>query len=587
MASRIEDYALLGDCQGAALVDRNGSIDWLCLPRFDSDACFAAIIGTEENGFWRIRPAAPVRSVRRAYRPATLTLETEFTTDEGVVVLIDFMAVGDPVPDLVRIVVGVSGTVTMHMELVLRTNYGMTIPWVRRTPGGLQAISGPDLFRLTTPVALRGEHLRTIADFTVQAGERVPFVFDWSASTDAPPPPVEAEAALARCDAFWQTWATRSSVTGPDAALVQRSLLTLKALTYAPTGGIVAAPTTSLPEAIGGVRNWDYRYCWVRDAAFTLYSLISAGYHDEARAWRDWLLRAAAGAPSQLQILYGIAGERRLVEVELPWLAGYEGSKPVRIGNLASQQVQLDVYGELISTLYACSVAGLAGDEAAWALQRTLVTHLEKAWTQPDSGIWEVRGPLRHFTHSKVMCWLAFDCMVKSIEQWGWEGPLERWRAVRAAIHADICEKAFDPALGSFTQSYGSKELDASVLMIPMVGFLPPSDPRVIGTVEAIQRGLTNNGLVMRYLATESIDGLPDGEGAFLACSFWLADALILLGRTAEARALFDRLAALTNDLGLLAEEYCPLEKRMLGNFPQALSHVALVNTAINLSRNE
>ncbi len=587
MASRIEDYALLGDCQGAALVDLTGSIDWLCLPRFDSDACLAALLGTAENGFWRIAPRSPIRSVRRAYRPRTLTLETEFTTDEGVVTVIDFMAVGDSIPDLVRIVVGVSGTVPMRMELVLRTNYGLTVPWVRRTATGLTAVAGPDLFRLTTPVELRGEALHTVADFAVGPQERVPFVFDWCASTATPPPPVEAEDALARCDAFWTTWAARSNVTGRYAPLIERSLLTLKALTYEPTGGIVAAPTTSLPEAIGNVRNWDYRFCWVRDSTFTLYSLIRAGHTDEAVAWRDWLLRAAAGAPSQLQILYGIGGERRLVEVELPWLAGYENSKPVRIGNKAAEQVQLDVYGELIGTLYAGSKSGLPVEEAAWALQRTLVKHLETAWTQPDSGLWEVRGPVRHFTHSKVMCWMAFDCAVKSIEQWGWEGPLDRWRAVRDEVHADICRQAFDPALNSFVQSYGSTELDAALLMMPLVGFLPPDDPRVVGTVDAIQRSLMRDGFVLRYRAGPDVDGLPDGEGAFLACSFWLADALVLLGRTEEARVLFERLAGLANDCGLLAEEFDPVAKRMLGNFPQALSHVALVNTALNLMRAE
>jgi GH15 family glucan-1,4-alpha-glucosidase len=584
MASRIEDYALLGDCQGAALVGLDGSMDWLCLPRFDSDACFAALLGSEENGFWKIAPVAPVRSVRRAYREGTLTLETEMTTDDGVIVIIDFMAVGDPIPDIVRIVVGVSGEVPMRMELVIRTGYGMTVPWVRRAPGGIHAISGPDLFRLTTPVAVRGQELHTVADFTVRAQERVPFVFDWSASHLVAPPPVDAEVALARCDAFWLAWTARSKVTGPYAAIIQRSLLTLKALTYEPTGGIVAAPTTSLPEALGGVRNWDYRFCWVRDATFTLYALLSAGYTEEALRWRDWLLRAAAGAPAQLQILYGIAGERRLVEVELPWLSGYERSAPVRIGNKASEQLQLDVYGELMDTLYLCGEAGLDSDDAAWALQRALVNHVETAWVQPDSGIWEVRGPRRHFTHSKVMCWVALDRGVKAIEKWGLEGPLARWRTTRDAIHADICAKGFDATLNSFVQHYGSGELDASLLLLPIVGFLPPDDPRIIGTVVAIESGLMEHGLVRRYLTKPSVEGLPQGEGVFLACSFWLADALVLLGRVDEARVLFERLVALTNDLGLLSEEYDPVAKRMLGNFPQALSHLALVNSALNLS---
>ncbi len=587
MASRIEDYALLGDCQSAALVGLDGSIDWLCLPRFDSDACFAALIGTPENGFWKIAPVAPVRSVRRAYRPGSLTLETEITTDDGVIVLVEFMAIGEPAADLVRIVVGKSGQVAMRMELVLRSGYGLTVPWVRRTPGGIQAIAGPDLFRLTTPVPLRGEDLRTVADFTVSADERIPFVFHWSPSHLPAPPPVHPEEALERCEAFWIEWTSRAKVDGPYAALVTRSLITLKALTYAPTGGIVAAPTTSLPEWIGGERNWDYRFCWVRDATFTLYALLSAGYTDEARAWRDWLLRAAAGAPSQLQILYGIAGERRLVEVELSWLPGYEGSGPVRIGNKASEQVQLDVYGELMDTLHLCSETGMACDEAAWALQRALVNHVETVWNNPDSGIWEVRGIPRHFTHSKVMCWVAFDRGVKAIEKWGFKGPLEHWRAVRDSIHADICAKGFDPALDSFVQFYGSNEPDASLLQLPLVGFLPPDDPRILGTIEAVQRLLMKNGLVQRYVPQQEVDGLPGAEGAFVACSFWLADALVLCGRIDEARALFERLVALSNDLDLLSEEYDPVGRRMLGNFPQALSHVALVNTALNLSRAE
>ena len=589
MASVIEDYALLGDCQSAALVSLSGSVDWLCFPRFDSDACFAALIGTEDNGFWRIAPVAPVRIVRRAYRNGSLTLETEIATDEGTIVLIDFMAIGDPVPDMVRIVVGLTGEVRMRLELVLRPGYGMTVPWVRAVPDGIEAIAGPDRFRLTsTPAApLHGEGLRTMSDFTVRAGARVPFVFDWSASNLEHIPPVEPEEALRLADDFWAEWTGRAKVEGPYAAVVMRSLITLKALTYAPTGGMVAAPTTSLPEWIGSVRNWDYRYCWVRDATLTLYAMLSAGYTEEARAWRNWLLRAAAGAPSQLQILYGIGGERRLVEVELAWLEGYECSRPVRIGNKASEQVQLDVYGELMDTLHLCGEAGLTNTDADWAFQRALVTHLEKAWTQPDSGIWEVRGPPRHFVHSKMMCWLAFDRAVKSVEKWGLEGPLERWRAVREAIHVDICTNGFDPALNSFVQYYGSKDLDASLLMMVMVGFLPLDDPRLLGTIDAVERLLMPNGFVQRYVPVPNVDGLPQGEGVFLACSFWLADALVLLGRIDDARALFERLIGLSNDLGLLSEEYDPVGKRMLGNFPQALSHVALVNTALNLSRAE
>jgi GH15 family glucan-1,4-alpha-glucosidase len=587
MASRIEDYALLGDCQGAALVSIDGSIDWLCLPRFDSDACFAALLGTEDNGFWRIAPVSPVRSVRRAYRPGTLTLETEITTDEGTIVLIDFMAVGEPTADIVRIVVGKSGIVPMRMELAIRCGYGTTIPWVQHIANGIQAVAGPDLFRLTTPAPLRGEKLRTISIFTVSAGQRVPFVFDWFPSHQPPHAPVVAEVALERCDAFWCEWSSRAKIAGPYEAIVMRSLITLKALTYAPTGGIVAAPTTSLPEWIGSVRNWDYRYCWVRDATFTLYAMLSAGYTDEAHAWRDWLMRAAAGAPSQLQIVYGIAGERRLTEVSLDWLSGYEGSAPVRIGNLAAEQVQLDVYGELLDTLYLAAESGLTNTDEGWALQRALVKHLETVWSLPDSGIWEVRGPPRHFTHSKVMCWVAFDRAVKSIERWGDEGPLERWREIRDRIHADICANGFEPSINSFVQHYGSMEPDASLLVMPLIGFLPPDDPRIIGTVEAVQRMLMKDGLVLRYLPEPALDGLPPVEGAFLACSFWLADALVVIGRTEEARGLFERLVALTNDLGLLSEEYDPIEKRMLGNFPQALSHVALVNTALNLSRAE
>jgi GH15 family glucan-1,4-alpha-glucosidase len=584
MALPIEDYALIGDCQGAALVGRDGSIDWLCMPRFDSDACFAALLGDDDNGFWRIAPAAPVRSARRWYREGTLTVETELVTDDGVIVLIDFMAIGDPLGDVVRIVCGTAGTVAMRMELVIRSGYGLSVPWVRRTDAGLEAIAGPDRFRLTTPVAPRGEGLRTVADFSVRAGERVPFVFDWSASHVEPPLPIDAEAALAACDKHWLEWTGRSKIAGPYAASVHRSLLTLKALTYQPTGGVIAAPTTSLPEAISGVRNWDYRFCWVRDAAFSLYALLSAGYHEEAIAWRDWLLRAAAGAPSQLQVLYGIGGERRIVETELAWLKGYQGSTPVRIGNLAAQQLQLDVYGELMGTLYVCNVAGLEVSKATWALQLVIVTHLETAWREPDSGIWEVRGQRRHFTHSKVMCWFAMDCAIKSVERFGLPGPAPRWRAVRDEIHADVCSHGFDAKLGSFVQHYGSTELDASLLLLPVVGFLPPEDPRIIGTVDAIQRVLVKDGLVRRYIPQRHVEGLPEGEGAFLACSFWLADALTLLGRGDEARRLFERLLALTNDVGLLSEQYDASSDRMLGNFPQALSHVALVNTALNLS---
>jgi GH15 family glucan-1,4-alpha-glucosidase len=497
------------------------------------------------------------------------------------------MGIGEPTADLMRIVVGKSGAVRMQMELAIRCGYGTTVPWVQRIPQGIKAVAGPDQFRLTTPAKLHGKGLRTFAEFTVREGERMPFVFDWAPSHIVPPPAIDAEEALERCDRFWCDWSSRAQVWGPYAEIVKRSLITLKALTYEPTGGMVAAPTTSLPEWLGSVRNWDYRYCWVRDATFTLYAMLSAGYVDEAHAWRDWLLRAAAGAPSQLQILYGIAGERRLVEVELDWLAGYEGSYPVRIGNKASEQMQLDVYGELLDTLHLASEAGLAHSKDGWALQRALVNHLETVWMMPDSGIWEVRGPARHFTHSKLMCWVAFDRGVKAIEKWGLEGPLERWRKVRAEIHADICENAYEASINSFVQHYGAKEPDASLLLQPIVGFLPLEDPRLIGTIEAVERMLMKDGLVLRYLPEPAVDGLPGAEGAFLACSFWLADALVLLGRTRDARALFERLIALANDVGLLSEEYDPRAKRMLGNFPQALSHVALINTALNLSRAE
>jgi GH15 family glucan-1,4-alpha-glucosidase len=593
MRPRIEDYALLGDCQSAALVATNGSIDWLCLPRFDSDACFASLVGTEENGFWRIAPLAPVRHTTRAYRNGSLMLETELTTDEGTIVLVDFMAVGEPTADLVRLVVGKSGRVCVRMDLVLRAGYGRTIPWVQRFEHegrtGIEAIAGPDRFRLTTTPAapLRGEGFRTVTDFVVRAGDRVPFVFDWSPSHVTPLPPVDPHDAFDRCERFWCEWSSKAKVEGRYADVVKRSLITLKALTYAPTGGIVAAPTTSLPEQLRGVRNWDYRFCWVRDATFTLYSLLSAGYTDEARAWRDWVMRAAAGAPAQLQILYGIAGERRLTECELGWLGGYERSRPVRIGNLASEQLQLDVYGELLDTLHLCTCSGLASSVEGWALQRALVCHLENVWTEPDCGIWEVRGPTRHFTHSKVMCWVAFDRAVKSIEKWGLDGPLERWRTMRARIHADICANGFDASRRTFVQYYGGTEPDASLLRLPLVGFLPPDDPRIICTVEAIQRLLVKDGLVQRYVSQQQLDGLPAGEGSFLACSFWLVDALVLMGRTSEATILFERLLGLTNDLGLLSEEYDVATRRMLGNFPQALSHVALVNTALNLSRLE
>jgi GH15 family glucan-1,4-alpha-glucosidase len=582
---RIEDYALIGDCQSAALVGIDGSIDWLCLPRFDSDACFAALLGTDDHGFWRIAPCGTVKHVRRAYRDCSMTLETEMTTDEGTIVLVDFMAVGEPAPDVVRIVVGKSGAVRVRSELGLRFGYGRSVPWVQKIDGGVQAVAGPDLVRFTAPVEMRGESFRTVSEMVVRPGDRVPFVLTWAPSHVSEVPSLDPERALAACDAFWQKWATTCKVEGEYEAIVKRSLLTLKALTYAPTGGMVAAPTTSLPEGIGGFRNWDYRFCWLRDATFTLYALLSAGYTEEAKAWRDWLLRAAAGAPSQLQILYGIAGERRLAELELPWLPGYENSRPVRIGNLASEQLQLDVYGEVMDTLFISHASGLTPTDAGWNLQRALVRHLEDIWPQPDSGIWEVRGPKRHFVHSKVMAWVAFDRAVRSIEKWQLPGPIERWKQIRDALHTEICERGFDRSLNSFVQYYGSNETDASLLMLPLVGFLPADDPRIIGTVRAVEKQLVVDRLVRRYVPHPGVDGLPGYEGAFLACSFWHVDALVLLGRHEEARAHFERLLALANDVGLLAEEYDPTRQRMLGNFPQALSHVALVNSALNLTR--
>ncbi|MBX3207394.1 MAG: glycoside hydrolase family 15 protein [Labilithrix sp.] len=586
MACRIEDYALIGDCRGAALVGIDGSIDWLCLPRFDSDACFASLLGTPDNGFWRIAPTAKVTRASRAYRDGTLSLETELTCEAGTIAITDFMPIGEDGPGLVRVVTGKRGEVPVRSELALRFNVGKTIPWVQRVDGGIQAIAGPDLVRVSAPTPLHGEALRTVSDFVVRAGDRVPFAMRWGASYEAAlPASFDAEGALERCDAHWRRWAARHPTSGPYAAALSRSLLTLKALTFEPTGAIVAAPTTSLPEKIGGVRNWDYRYCWVRDATMTLFSLVSAGHDDEARSFRDWLLRACAGAPDQLQILYGIGGERRLSEVELPWLAGYEGSAPVRVGNAAADQMQLDVYGELADTLFLSHSTGLDHTDEGWTLECALLRHLESAWREPDHGIWEVRGPRRHFVHSKVMCWVAFDRGVRSIEQWGLAGPLDRWRATRDAIHADVCERGVDREHGGFAQYYGSTEPDASLLLMPIVGFLPPDDPRVVRTVANVETRLLADGFVRRYVPHPGVDGLPEGEGAFLACSFWLVDALVLLGRREEARAHFERLVGLANDVGLLAEEYDPRAKRMLGNFPQALSHVALVNSALNLSR--
>ena len=581
---KIEDYALIGDCRTAALVGRNGSIDWLCWPRFDSPACFAALLGSADNGFWRISPAQPFGS-RRAYRPGTLVLETEFQTDGGAVSLVDFMPVGER-SDLVRIVVGRRGRVQMESEGVLRFDYGASVPWV--TIGAdrksLRAVAGPDQVLLCAPVPLENRAHRTCSRFEVGAGESYAFVLTHAASHLEVPKAVDAQKALAGTEAFWKKWSARCKVGGPRGETVLRSLITLKALTYAPTGGIVAAPTTSLPELIGGVRNWDYRYCWLRDATLTLLAFMDAGYYEEADAWRHWLARAVAGSPEQMQIMYGLAGERRLTELEIPWLAGYEASKPVRIGNAAAVQVQLDVYGEVIDVLYQACKGGLSGYDIAWSLQRALLEHLEKIWTRPDHGLWEMRSAPRHHTYSKVMAWVAFDRAIKMVEGFKVVGPVERWRELRARIHRDVCEKAFSRKRNAFAQSYGSDHLDASLLLLPITGFLPADDPRVVSTTEAIRRDLTADGFVLRY---RSDDGLPGGEGVFLACSFWLADNLCLQGRWEEARELFERLVGLTNDVGLLAEEYDPVARRQLGNFPQAFSHVALVNTAMNIGERE
>ena len=582
---RIEDYALIGDCRTAALVGRDGSIDWLCWPRFDSPACFAALLGTPQNGRWRIAPVGPVLEVKRRYRPDTLILETDFITREGEVTIVDFMPVSGTQSDLVRIVAGRRGRVAMQSEGVLRFDYGASVPWVSLDAEHrvLRAVAGPDLAVLYSPVPLENRNRATCASFPVSAGETLAFVLTHVSSHEEPPTRLEPLAALSHTERFWQQWASRCTATGEWSGQVRRSLITLKALTYAPTGGIVAAPTTSLPERIGGVRNWDYRHCWLRDATFTLLAFMDGGYFDEAKSWREWLLRAVAGAPSQMQIMYGIAGERRLPEWQIDWLPGYERSAPVRVGNAAAGQLQLDVYGEVMDALYQGCKGGLARDDAAWELQRALLAHLEKVWHEPDQGIWEVRGPPRHFTHSKVMSWVAFDRAVKMVEGMGLPGPVEHWQKLRSRIHEDVCSHGFSAQRGAFVQSYGSDELDAALLLIPITGFLPANDARVVSTVEAIRRDLAVDGFVRRYRTRESLDGLPPGEGVFLACSFWLADCLCMLGRRQEARALFERLTRLANDVGLLAEEYEPASRRFLGNFPQAFSHIALVNTALNL----
>ncbi|HET9569346.1 MAG TPA: glycoside hydrolase family 15 protein [Vicinamibacterales bacterium] len=584
MSTPLEDYAIIGDCETVALVSRRGSIDWLCWPRFDSGACFAALLGTVEHGRWLVEAVDADAQVTRRYRPNTLILETTIETRSGTVTVIDFMPLRGRNSDVVRLVRGDRGKVEMRTELVLRFDYGSTVPWVSRLPDGtLRAIAGPDMVVIHTPVSLRGEDLKTVATFEVAAGDTVPLVLTHGPSHLPPPEAIDVDASLEATEKFWVEWTARNQSQGEWSDAVSRSLITLKALTYAPTGGIVAAPTTSLPEKLGGVRNWDYRFCWLRDATLTLLALMNAGYYDEAQAWRDWLLRAAAGSPSRLQIMYGLAGERRLSEYEVPWLPGYEQSTPVRIGNAAHGQLQLDVYGEVVDTLFQGKRGGLETRPADWNFLRAILEHLEQVWSCPDKGVWETRGDPRHFTYSKIMAWVALDRGIRAIETNKVEGPVARWREVRARIHSEVCARGYDTELGSFVQSYDSKDLDASLLLLPTTGFLPPDDPRVHGTIDAIQRRLFVDGFVLRYDAHTSPDGLPPGEGAFLACSFWLADALLLCGRVAEARALFERLLGLRNDLGLLSEEYDTSKRRLVGNFPQAFSHIALVNSAHNL----
>jgi GH15 family glucan-1,4-alpha-glucosidase len=585
VALPIEDYALIGDTQSAALVGVDGSIDWLCLPRFDSGACFAALLGTTDNGRWRLAPAGAERATSRRYLDRSLVLQTDWETDTGLVRVTDFMPPRSDLPDLVRIVECVRGRVEMEMELVVRFDFGRVVPWVRRVGGDVCAVAGPEEVCLRSEVRTHGEDLRTVVRFTVEEADFRSFILSWHPSHEPPHEPPHAGGALEQTLEFWRAWSGRLRYDGSWSEDVRKSLTVLKALTFAPTGGMVAAPTTSLPEHIGGVRNWDYRYCWLRDAAFTLWALSIGGYTDEARAWRNWLLRAAGGDPAALQVLYGPAGESRLLEFELDWLAGYEGSRPVRVGNAAAEQYQLDIYGEVLDALHLARVFGIEADPQSWAMERHLVEFVVEHWREPDEGIWEVRGPRRQFTHSKVMAWVALDRAVRAVEKFGLEGRLDEWKKVRREIHDDVIANGYDRERNTFTQYYGSRELDASLLMIPLVHFLPATDPRMRGTVEAIQRELMEDGFVMRYRTEQTDDGLPTGEGAFLACTFWLVDNLALMGKIEEATEIFERLLALRNDVGLLAEEYDPRLGRLVGNFPQAFTHVGLVNSAYNLDR--
>jgi GH15 family glucan-1,4-alpha-glucosidase len=585
LSCRIEDYGLIGDCETTALVGRDGSIDWLCWPAFDSDACFAALLGTPEHGRWKIAPTGEVTGWSRRYWDNTLILETRFETAEGVVALIDFMPPRGNASDVVRLVRGVNGRVKLRMELVIRFGFGTAIPWVKRTDdGALLAICGPDMTVLRTPVEMRGEDMTTVADFEVGEGETIPFVLTYGPSHLPVPEPINPAHALEDTEDFWTEWSSYCTYEGDRRDLVMRSLITLKALTYAPTGGIVAAPTTSLPEKLGGQRNWDYRFCWLRDATFTLLALMNSGYTEEASAWHNWLLRAVAGAPAHMQIMYGIMGQRRLLEWQADWLPGYEGARPVRVGNAAHAQLQLDVYGELIDAFHQSRVAELELDESSWEVESAVLEHLAEVWDQPDHGIWERRGEGRHYVSSKVMTWVGFDRGIKSAEKFGFKAPLDRWRMLRDAIHRDVCENGFDREQNAFVESYGSKLLDASILLLPSVGFLPAADPRVLGTLAAIEKYMMRDGFVLRHDPREVSDEKQPIEGAFLACSLWLADALVLAGEIAKAQAVFDRVVAVANDLGLLAEEFDSGEGRQTGNFPQALTHIALINTAHNLS---